>query len=91
MKFDFIEKTNSNVVVIGDKEQLVVSNFSYQTSVKPTNTKEFRFKVIDQDQALRRINADNDELYINGALQAVTDGYEIYDLVAIFFQNKVTA
>jgi hypothetical protein len=54
MKFDFIEKTNSNVLVIGDKEQLVVSNFSYQTSVTPTNTKEFRFKVIGQDQALRR-------------------------------------
>ena len=85
MKFDFIEKTNSNVLVIGDKEQLVVSNFSYQTSVTPTNTKEFRFKVIGQDQALRRINADNDDVYINGALQAATDGYEIYDLVAKFF------
>ena len=90
MKFDFIEKVNSNVLVIEEKEQLVISNWVYQTSISPKSSKEFVFEDKYKKSSARIFNTDNDDLYINGVNVAVTNALDVYSRIAKFFENKIT-
>ena len=59
--------------------------------VSSRDTNKFLFKGKDKRTTEYSIDATKDELLINDIIHTVSDGFDIYDLVAHYFEEKVTS
>jgi hypothetical protein len=85
MKFNFIEKPNSSVLLIGDKEQVTISNLNYAPYIRDIiENRFFDLRVVSTNYRLVNIDLDNDDVFIEGAPFNGT-ATELYDLVEGYF------
>jgi hypothetical protein len=81
MKIDFIQKTGTAVVLIGDSDMVTISNWDYTPYIKDiVENRFFDIRKVSNNFRLVNIDLDNDEVLIEGAPFNGT-ATELYDLV----------